>query len=145
MRRKSLQHKCTFGCREVVCALLSVAMQCALSGSIVDRGRFETKMTAMRLENREALKVYHGGSKRDIPLKLVNTIIIDPSNTITIDNELYFSADITLKDGTRIKSLEKDQTASTKVFLSVQDALVGKNDDGRFVIGLEDVSRLTVR
>ena len=133
--------------RFLLCSLCTMVFQCALSGVIVDRGRFETKLSDIRLQNHPMLKVYHGGSKRDIPLKLVNTIIIDPLNTITVDNELYFSADITLKDNTRLKSLDKDQTISTKVFLSVQNELVGKNEDDRdrFVISLQDVSRLTVR
>lgn len=122
-----------------------MAVRCALSGIVVDRGRFETKLSDIRLQNHPALKVYHGGSKRDIPLKQVNTIIIDPSTTITVDNELYFSADITLKNNTRLKSLDKDQTVSTKAFLAVQNELVGRNEDERFVISLEDVSRLTVR
>lgn len=127
------------------CALCAMAVRCALSGSIVDRGRFETKFSDIRLQNHPALKVYNGGSKRYIPLKVVNTVIIDPSKALTVDNELYFSADIILRNNTRLKSFDKDQTVSTEVFLSVQDALVGRSLGERFVIGLEDVSRLTVR
>ncbi len=131
---------------KLLTALLSViSVQCALSGSIVDHGRFETKLSDMRLKNYPALKVFYGGGRRNIPLKLVNTVIIDPSSTISIDNELYFSADITLKDGTRIKSLDKDQTKLTKAFVSVQNVLVGKNEDDLFIIGLEDVARIVVR
>ena len=144
MRRKSLSYK-PLVVRFLSCVVCTLAVQCALSGIIVDRGRFETKLSDIRLQNHPMLKIYHGGSKRDIPLKRVNTIIIDPSTTITVDNELYFSADITLRNNNRLKSLDKDQTISTKVFLSVQDALVGRNGDDRFVISLEDVSRLTVR
>ena len=139
-----MRHRFLPGCKILLGILLSVGMQCALSGSIVDRGRFETKLTAMRLQNHPTLKVYHGGSRRDIPLTQINTIIIDPSNMTTIDNELCFSADITLKDGSRIKSIENDQSTSNKVYLAVQDALVGRKDKDWFIIRLEDVARISV-
>ena len=91
------------------------------------------------------LQIYYGGSKRALKLSVINTIIIDPAVTMTVDNELYFSADITLKDGTRLKSLEKDETKLTKAYISVQDALVGKNENEWYTIGLENVSRITIR
>jgi len=119
--------------------------QCALSGSVVDLGRFETKLTDIRLKNDPMLKIYYGGSKREVPLKMINTIIIDPTNTITVENKLYFSADITLKDGTRIKSLDQDESKLTEAYLAVQNELVGKNVNDSFSIGLENVSRITIR
>ena len=131
-----------------VLLLLSIVgtstLRCALSGSVVDQGRFETKLTDMRLKSYPTLRLYFGGSKREIPLKQINTIVIDPATTITIDNELYFGADITLKDGTRIKSLDKDGTKQTEAYLSVQNILVGKNENDLFMINLENVSRITV-
>ena len=144
MHRKLLRHNRITGFQLLVVVFLTTTIRCALSGSIVDQGRFETKLYDMKLKFYPALKVYYGGSRRDIPLKLVNTIIIDPSTTISIDNELYFGADITLKDGTRIKSLNPDQTSDTKVFLSVQNTLIGKNEHDTFTIGLENVSRITI-
>jgi hypothetical protein len=145
MRRKSVSLDCFVIARLLPCLLYACTIRCTLSGIVVDRGRFETRLSDMRLQSPPMIRIYHGGSRRDIPLKLVSTVIIDPSTTITVGNELYFSADITLKNGTRLKSLDKDQTSSTKVFISVQNTLVGKSENERFVIGLEDVSRLTVR
>lgn len=121
-----------------------VNLQCALSGSIIDRGHFETKLTDMRLGADGVLKVYHGGCRRDIPLQLIATVDINPAITIAVENELYFSAEITLKDGTSIHSLDKDQTMATRAFVSVQNSLVGSKDNERFVIGLHDVTRITV-
>ena len=145
MRRKSMSHSVSPVALTLLCLVYVCTLRCALSGVVVDRGRFETRLSDMRLENPRSLKIYHGGSISELPLGGINTIIIDPSATVTVDHELYFSADITLRNGTRIRSLDKDQTASTKVFVSVQNRLVGESDDERFTIGLEDVSRLTVR
>jgi hypothetical protein len=122
-----------------------VVAGCALSGSVVDKGRFETSLTDMRLKNNPALVVFHGGSSRMIPLKFVNTCIVDPTRSLTYENKLYFGADITLKNGSRITSFDKDNTASTRVYLLVQDILIGKNDKECFIIRLEDVARIVVR
>ncbi len=129
----------------VFCTLFLILGQCAVSGLVVDRGNFETRLTDMRLGRGKMFKVYHGGSKREIPLKEVNTILIDPTATLTVDNELYFSADITLKNNNRLKSLDKDQTVSTKAFISVQDAIIVRNKNENFSIGLDEVLRITVR
>ena len=126
-------------------ALFFADLRCALSGSIVDRGHFETKLTDMRLSAEGGvLKIYHAGSKREIPLKSVSSVEINPAFTVTVDNELYFGADVTLKDGMRIQSLEKDQTMTTRVYVSIQNTIVGKSANERFVIGLQDVFRITV-
>jgi hypothetical protein len=129
----------------LIALLASVLLHCALSGSIIDQGRFETKLQDMQLVDHQALKIYHGGSIREIPLKLINTIVIDPSITITLNNELYFAADITLKDGTRIKSLDKDQSKLTRAFISVHNTIAGKNEHEIFKIGIENISRIVIR
>lgn len=120
-------------------------LRCALSGSIIDQGRFETKLNDIRLVDHPTLKIYHGGSIHEISLKIVNTIVIDPSVTVTVDNELYYSADITLKDGTRMKSLDKDESTLTKAFISVHNTLAGKNDHDTYEIGIENISRIIIR
>lgn len=129
----------------LVVLLSGVLLHCALSGSVIDQGRFETKLQDMHLVHHPALKIYHGGSIREIPLKLINTVVIDPSITITVNNELYFAADITLKDGTRIKSLDKDQSMLTHAFISVHNTITGKNEHETFEIGIENISRIVIR
>lgn len=141
MHRIKFRHSFILNIAAVPCLLL----QCALSGSIIDQGRFETKLSAIRLVDHPTLKIYHGGSIREIPLKVVNTIVIDPSVTVTIDNELYYAVDVTLKDGTRIKSLDKDESTFTRAFISVHNSIAGKNEHDTFRIGMENISRIIIR
>ena len=118
---------------------------CTLSGTVVDCGNFETTLSHVELKKYPALHVYYSGGKRMIKLNMINTVIIDPSFTMTVDNELYFSADITLRNGVRLRSLDKDETKLTKAYISVQDVLTGKNENDQFAIGLENVLRITIK
>jgi len=130
---------------QIIVIVYCLLLQCALSGSIIDQGRFETKLNDIHLVDRPMLKIYHGGSIREIPLKIVNTIVIDPSVTVTVDNELYYAADITLKDGTRIKSLDEDESSFTRAFISVHTTIAGRNEHDTFEIGMENISRIIIR
>ncbi len=130
--------------RAAVCLTALLFHGCAVTGSVTDRGGFETKVARLRLENGSRVKVHHGGATRMIPLRLINTITIDPLTTVSIENGLFFGADITLKDGTSLQSFDKDATDLTKTFISVQDAVIGKNDRDRIFIRLHDVSRITI-
>lgn len=118
---------------------------CALSGSVVDLGSFETKLNAMKLVDYPFLKVYYGGSKREIALKEIASILINPAACATFDGELYYSADIILKDGTRIRSLEKDQSATTRAYVSVQNKISGKKGQDYYRIQLDNIARPTIQ
>lgn len=125
-----------------VCCFL---LRCALSGTVVNQGEFETTLSDIRLEGDNSIKVYCGGSSRKIPLKNINTITINPAVSVTIDDELYFNADITLKDGTRIQSINKDRSIKTEVFVCVHHELIGKLDGEKYTAGFEHILRLTVQ
>jgi len=129
----------------VVGALLCLSMGCALSGSVVNTGNIETVVTDMRMEHGRSVKVYYGGASRQIPLKDIQTIVVNPAVPVTIDNVLCYSAVITLKDGTLIQSTEKDESIRTEVFVSVQQELVCRRNGERFTTGFEHILRLTVQ
>jgi hypothetical protein len=129
----------------VVLPLCLTVFQCAISGSVVDHGNFETKLTKMKLATSPLLKVYYGGGSRMVPLDLVSTIIINPSLSMTYENELYFGADITLKDGTRIKSSDKGRTELTDAYICVQQMLVGMSNGEKYSAGFENILRISVR
>ena len=145
MHRMFLLRKRHVSPARVLPLCLLVVMHCALSGTVVDHGSFETKLTDMRLKDRRGLRFYYGGSVRVLSLSHINTVVIDPSKKMTVANELYYSAEITLKDGTRIKSLDRNRDKLTDAFISVQDVMTGRNEKDFFTIGLENVLRITVR
>lgn len=117
---------------------------CAISGRVVSTGNFETALTDMQVENGNVIKVYYGGASRLIPLKEINTLIINPSEPLTIDNVLCYTAEISLKDGTRIQSTEKDRSLRTQVFVCAHHELVGKRNREHFRTGFENILRLIV-
>lgn len=125
---------------------LSVCLiaQCALTGSVVDYGNFETSLTDIKLEDTDLVRVYCGGSRRYIPLKNINTLIINPAIAITVDRELYFGADITLKDGSRIQSRDKDRSVRTQAFVCVHQRLIGRRNGEEYRAGFEHILRLTI-
>ena len=125
-------------------ALLLLAPGCALTGSVVSQGNFETPLSSITLAGGDALRVYYGGGCRHIPLKEVHTLIINPSISATVNDELCFSAEITLKDGTLIQSIEKNQTVKTEVFVSTQHELVGRYNGAKFTTGFENIVRLVI-
>lgn len=113
---------------------------CALSGKVVDSSRFETSLHDMRLEEFPALKVYHGGVVEEIPLRGINSLKIDPSTATNVEDELFYSAEVLLSNGSRITS----QKNNDKVFVSVQNTLCGKSKDEKFRIGLENISQISI-
>lgn len=117
---------------------------CALSGSVINHRQFETRLSNMKLENPGTLKMYCGGAKRTLPLSMIQTIIVNPAVRLTVDNELYYSAEVTLRDGRNIQSIEKDKTLLNNAFICVQGLLTGKNKQDTYSTGLENILRITV-
>lgn len=125
--------------------VLFFASGCMVPGSVINHEQFETKLTSMKLIEYPSFKVYYGGSIREITLRDIKTIIIDPSSMIQYENELYYGADILLKDGSGIFSTEKDKTNRTKSFISIQNVLFGKRDREQFKINLGNIARIDVQ
>jgi len=114
---------------------------CSVNGKVTDFSQIETSLNNMHLEENPCLKVYHGGAVREIPLKSISSVSIDPSNSKTIEDELFYSGEVVLVNGGRITPQNDNKTT---VFISVQNILTGKNNGQSFKIGLENVSRITI-
>ncbi len=117
---------------------------CSISGSVIDRARYETSLTDLRLLNPSELDIYYGGVHRRIPLKDVSSVEINSSISAVINNELCYSAEIIMKDGTRIHTNEKGLNDNTRLFISVHNSVIARNDRDAFRIGLENVYRINL-
>lgn len=117
---------------------------CSISGSVINQHQFETRLSNIKLENPGTLKVYCGGTKRMVPLSMIHTVIVNPGIRLTIDNELYYSAEITLRDGNNIQSIEKEKTLLNNAFICVHGVLTGKNEKDTYSTGLENILRITI-
>jgi len=121
----------------VVCVMTA---GCAVSGSVIDRGQFETPLKKMRLEEYPALKVYCNGGTKELSLSAVSTVKIDTRESATIGRELYFGTEVTLKDGSRITSGSKG-----KCYISIQNTITGNNKGEYYKITLDNVSQINVK
>lgn len=100
-------------------------------------------LNSMKLDEFPALKVFFGGAVSEIPLKSIKELVIDHSNMIQYEDELYYSARIVLKDGTTISPNQKSSNYLS--FISVQNTISGKRGYESFKIGLQDVERIEIQ
>ncbi|HEX3019036.1 MAG TPA: hypothetical protein VHP36_01985 [Chitinispirillaceae bacterium] len=143
MHKRWLQTELLFFLSSV---LLTFAFSgCSISGSVIDRARYETSLTGIRLDHPSTLDVYYGGVHRSIPLKDISMVEIYSSHSTVINNELCYGAEITLKNGTRIQTNEKDPTDNTHLFISVHNSIVARNGCDLFRIGLDNVTRINIK
>ncbi|MFP4014067.1 MAG: hypothetical protein ACLFVQ_08300 [Chitinispirillaceae bacterium] len=112
---------------------------CALSGTVVDKSEHRAELKKVKLQKYPALKVYCGGVRRELPLKVVKTCSIDPSVTTAVDGELYLGAQIELSDGSSLGASDKGTC-----FISADNGLVGRSDHGRYSVTFENVSSFTI-
>ena len=131
-------------CRSVLPWILFTITGCSLPGVVVNHERFETALTFMKLDEYPAFKVYYGGSIREVKLKDVKVLTVDPSNMLSYDNELYYSAELVMKNGSTIVSSERDNTRRTRVYVSIQNTLSGKNNGVLFKTSIGNVSRIEI-
>ena len=143
MNRKWLWYELTFF--GILLVTVCFLPGCALSGSVIDRGSFETAVKGIHLVEYPALKVYHSGFIREIPLRKIHTVQLDASKAIVFDNELYYRADITLKDGSQIKSSEKSSDDRSSSFISVQNSIAGAHDKETCRISLDNIVKISIK
>jgi hypothetical protein len=145
LRKKHFLKKADIMKRNMTIVLSGIAALfingCSVNGKVVDFSQVETPLNNMHLEENPCLKIYHGGAVREIPLKSISSVSIDPSSSKTIENELFYSGEVILVNGGRITSQKENKAA---VFVSVQNMLVGTNKGESFKIGLENVSRIMI-
>ena len=141
MDRKWLLYRAGLA-RLLILTLSGFFMGCSVSGMVTDRSKFGTSLNKMKLEEYPALKVYHGGAVREIPLKDISSISLDPSKTIINDNELFYRAEISLKGSNEVRSSGKDES---QIFVSIQNVLCGKKGKDKFSISLDNVSLIEIK
>ncbi len=123
----------------VICAVSMFFAGCAISGTIVDRSQNSADLKKMRLSGSSSLSIYCGGAKRDLPLKAVRSMKIDPFRTTSVDGLLYLGVEAELADGTRIDGSDRGDC-----FISSDNGLVGISGKGSYSVTLDNVSSITV-
>jgi hypothetical protein len=129
-------------CANVLLLIMVLIYGCQPPGIVTNRQKFNTHLNSIKLNEFPALKVYYGGAICEIPLKSLQELVIDHSNVIQYDDELYFGAKIVLKNGMSIKSNQND--SKFLPYVSVQNTIIGRHNSETFQIGLQDVARIEI-
>ena len=126
--------------RVLLCALVTFAAGCAVKGTVIDRTQHTSNISAMRLSRHDALRIFCGGAKREVPLKAVRMVKIDATQTTSVDGELYLGAEVEFRDGTRVGALESENGC----FISAENELVGKSSKGSYSITFDNIVSFSV-
>jgi hypothetical protein len=132
MQNKYLLLLCCFTCYLILTS-------CARAFVIVDRTGMTFNLDNVQLKENEYLEILDGEALREIPLKLVAKLVLDPSKTFYRDDKLYYHSVIELLDGTKIKP-RKSGNETTKSFVNIHNTIIGKGKTGYVQIPLEDIN-----
>ena len=127
----------------LISILLVLLAGCSLRATVVDRSEFSTEIKNIHLTGFPAIRIYHGGAIRELPLKSLRMIDIDGTETLTHENEFFLSATIELKDGRRIASTGK--RGDNRSFVSVNNTLAGESGGGYYSLSLDNLRQLIIR
>ncbi|MFP4240934.1 MAG: hypothetical protein ACLFTW_03090 [Chitinispirillaceae bacterium] len=122
----------------VVC-ICSIICGCAVSGTVVDRSEHSAELEKMKLRNPD-MKVFCGGTRRELPLKVVKTCKIDAAVTTSVDGELYLGVELELIDGTRLGVSQKGNC-----YISADNELIGKSEHGTYSATFDNINSFTIR
>ncbi len=142
MHRMRLSHKRAFKGIFLTSLLLGLG-GCAISGVIVDRSGFQTRVKGMKLVESPVFKVYHGGATTEVPLKMIYSLNLDPAEQMHLDNELYYGAELKLKDGGEVKPAVRNNDGAG-LYVSIQNTITGKFEKNKFRIPLHNASLIEI-
>lgn len=122
----------------------SVFYGCTITGTVIDHNRHETVFNKIHLNYPSYLDVFNGDTINSLQLREISSITIDPLYSIIIDNHLYYSASITLKDGTVIGTHSKKSHDQPNTYVSVHNSIIVINGKNKNRIGIENIARLNI-
>jgi|WetSurMetagenome_2_1015567.scaffolds.fasta_scaffold77037_2 hypothetical protein len=126
-------------------ALAAFLSGCDVAGTVVDRSNTETQVMNMRVAGVGTLKMVHGAAVKEVPLEAFESLTLYPEETRTIEGELCFGADVTMRDGTRFSGRDKANNNKPRTYVCVTRTLLGTSHRGEFRIELSGVSKITFR
>ena len=114
---------------------------CAHTSSVIDRSETRTVFREISLDQYPFFKVLLGGALREIPIKDIRMVKIDPLESTVFEREIYYSAVIVLRDGS-VLDQEGANVSQGKCYISVNNKLIGKRRGEMFRIPLENVIQI---
>jgi hypothetical protein len=122
----------------------AIFLGCSFTATIIDRSDTKTTVENPWLEQDAHLKVLLGGAVREISLREIRMVKIDPSGTLNFNRQLYYSAQVILRDGSVLSEAGSDSTIDRKCYICIQNVLAGKHREEVFRIPLSSVQQIKV-
>lgn len=136
--------------RAVLKSLVALAAAVALFGcggtaTVIDRSDTKTVLRRIRLEGEGNLKVLLGGALRSIPLEEIRMIKMDPSESIVYDREMYYAAQVILRDGSVLSESGVVSSYQRQCYCCIRNILAGSKRRGeRYRIPLDKIVQIKV-
>jgi hypothetical protein len=114
----------------------------SLSATVADTVNEPIPLTSIRLESGNLLKVSEGGAVKMVPLNAIRRVTIHQYETMTLNRELYFLADIEMRDGTVMTS---ERSGWNVTFVCVNDFIMGLADKTSVRLPLDKVTKIVFK
>jgi hypothetical protein len=118
---------------------------CNVVGTIIDQSTTQTQVTGMHVSGPGTITVITGGAVHNVPLESFESITLFPDEPRTINGELCYAADVSLKDGTRMAPRDKTHDNKPLTYVSVNATILGRSNRGNFSAELTNVLKITFR
>jgi hypothetical protein len=128
----------------VIVSVLTVIMGCihTRTATVIDRSETSTALKNCTLEEYPYFKVVLGGAVHEIPLSDVRMIKIDPGTSIVFEREMYYSAEVVLKNGSVLSQSGKADTLQGRCYVGIGNTLTGKRNKETYRIPLQNVVQI---
>jgi hypothetical protein len=123
---------------------VSLLLSCSFTATIIDRSDTKTSVENPVLEQEPYLRILLGGAIRDIPLRDIRMVKIDPAGEVVFNRQQYYAAQVILRDGSVLSEAGSDSTMDRKCYLCVQNTIAGKHRKELFRIPLSNVQQIKV-
>ena len=124
----------------LICAV-AVISGCAVNGNITDFNRVTTFVKSLHFEKPGTLTVLDGGAVRELKLKTIKSVRIQPDDTKIYNKQLFSRAVIAVENGTTIGSFDNSKN---KAYVAVDAYLLGKANKSEYRIILSNVSKIEI-
>ena len=126
---------------------VTAALVCGCAGMsavVSDSVSEQIPLSSIKLAGGKCLKVSEGGALKMIPLNQLKRVTLHSYETITINRELYYLADIELRDGSQLAA---ERAGWNVTFVCIHDIINGKSDKDKTTvrIPLDKVSRIVFK
>jgi hypothetical protein len=124
--------------------LLPFFTGCNTKGTVVDVSGIVTNVSHLRTEDKGMLRIFCSGAVKEVPLESIDSVLLYPEESRTVNNEFCFLADIFLYDGSNMTPFDSLHGISPHVFIPVNQTISGEAHKGRYMVRLAGVMKFSI-